>query len=212
MPSTNDPHHAKLEADVVSYGEERDLLTDDLTYHSKMNREMARLIACSPTPTAQTIRTRPDRIMQHKEIRELNFFCEFKTRSSGKIQFAQDMFFEAWPYMFHWLEGRAGARCLYVCRDVRKGAEREWGFWTSDFTPDLIHIPSGQPEWYKEVFKQIWPETFLMTDTRRGLGSGDPYVVLRKYESKDMPDWRDLIDAEIEKHVPNEKTSDRQAS
>lgn len=205
MANPNDVHHAKLEADVVGYLEDRDILHDDLTYHSKMDPSMARIISQSNTPTSQTIRTRPDRIAQHRKILDVNFFLEFKTRSTGEPSFAQDMFFEAWPYMFHWLEGVAGTRCLYVCRDVREGAERDWGFWTSDFTPTLIHIPVGQSEWYETVFREVWPEASLLPVNVGRFGSGDPYVVLQKPESEDMRDWRDLIDEEIGEHLRTDK-------
>ncbi len=170
---------------------------DDWTYHTRLPKLIARLLASRFDATSLYLRARADRIAIHKEL-PLTFEWEAKTHESKE---RHNISLEALPLIYHLNKAKLGVKCLYVYRDDKISPIREVGFWIHALPPiDVIMIPDRwnkeMTKWYRNIISQNLPGIHIVENVPVR-GSGDPFVIIKEDYIDYLPHWKYLIDAEV---------------
>lgn len=190
----DDPHHEQLLREVADWLLLRGFMLEANAYHDRLSPEFIRRISIMRDLNAVIVRTTADRVAIHRRA-DFSMNLELKTISGPHPNLAV----EALPLYCHRLKSKAGARCLYVVRDVATGRHFEGGFWSSAEVPaDALFVPqahAGTP--LERVLRTGFPGLPVYYPPRVG-GSGDPFVRVPRRAFDFMADWRTLVVAHLD--------------
>lgn len=190
-PNVDYQPHKALESDVKEFLHANGFFTDEVTYHSRLPRNMVDLLSKRWSPTALYLRGRADRIAIHKTM-PVEFEWECKTHGAVKYN---DMAIEALPLAHHITKARLDVKCLYIYRNPFE--QKEYGFWVNDI-PGIrcCNIPSRwdgeMKNFFTRVFMSSYPGVTLNYPIHSN-GSGDPYLLINHDEIIKLSNWKDLI-------------------
>lgn len=191
-PSPDDPHHKKLESEVVEWLTANGFLVDSTTYHDDRLKSDPNRVAFTQRMSrmkdvnALIVRTTADRIAVHRQ-KDYSFCVECKTNSNPTHR---NFTIEALPLAVHRQKAKVGGRCLYVLRDVVANLDR--CFWSHVLPPiDCMMFSKrhSNPE-LESFLTDVFQGTPIRWFSSLG-GSGDPCVLLLQRDVAAMfPDWR----------------------
>ena len=191
IASPDNTDHKSLEQTVNDFLTSAGFLTASATYHDVMPPELVRTLRNRRSMTAQSLRTRADRVAVHRS-RPIEFEYECKTHLSDRYH---DMTVEALPLALHVAKARYGVKCLYCYHNPHTG--QELGFWVHDLPPIReLRMPeerwnAEETAWFRAVFSDAFPDVKVIESFSRG--SGDPFAVIDEFTLSGLPDWRSLI-------------------
>ena len=191
MPSTRDPLHVRIELEVSSYLQEKGYSVHSQTYHDVLPAGIVKALTDRWSSAALYIRARADRLAIHPLI-DSQF--EFEAKSGG----GPDLCLEVSPLLDHvgkWRE--SGIDCLYAF----ECGNTSGGFWASSPPPvRVIMQPRGTRYDNKAIdrLRQKCAAYFPAVKycvIEKSNGSGDPFCVIDKSNTLNLPTWKGLIDA-----------------
>jgi hypothetical protein len=188
--------HQTLERRVADYLHESEFETGNSTYHETYAPALRRILQRTFEPTSLYIRAKADRVAAHRTL-PLVFEWDAKTHKSS--QYA-DCTLEVLPIALHLANAAFDVRCLYAYHNPFTG--HECGFWIHDMPRvRAIHIPDRWTpplkKWFGMMFFSYFPDTPVRETRWRG-GSGDPYLIIDRYDVEQLPHWQSLIAQELE--------------
>lgn len=191
--------HADLIKEFEDYIKTQNCIIIPTGYESMYLNSTIKLLQRNFTPEILEIRTHPDGIVKHKFIDSIIFNVEFKTET-GKYP---NLSLELIPFINnkkYFKEKKID--CLYVVKVKNK----DYGFWSSN-TPYIarIIIPPRYYEkdlgfWVENLCKQYYPE--IEIERNPSSGSNDPFLIIHEKNLNNLPDWRKLIELEIDQKRP----------
>ena len=190
--TTDNPHHKRLEADVIDWLTGNGFMVESNTYHDRLPKSFSDRLRVMYNQTSLVVRTGADRLAIHRE-RDFAFLLEFKTICDPKWA---NLAVEALPLSVHVEKAKLGTRCLYVVRDVIPGREYEGCFWADKPIPaDALFVPR---RFQGTELERRMIAAFPRLEVRRPdsvNGSGDPYVRVKRetFNTFMFPDWRTAV-------------------
>jgi hypothetical protein len=186
-----DPHHRRLEQDVVGWLRDNGFLVESNTYHERLPAEFVDRVRNMHDLNALVVRTTADRVALHRAL-DYSFCVECKTNSNaGRANFT----FEALPLAVHRGKCLLGSRCLYVLRDVVPGRELDRCFWADNLPPfDALFVPGRHVGTeLDERLRLAFPDVDRVA-LPHVAGSGDPFLRLsRRHVEGLFPCWKSAV-------------------
>lgn len=191
-------NHNKFESETRAWLESRGFYTAQSPYHEHWPKPIVDTLKTRFSATALYLRGRADRAAVHRTL-PIEFEFEVKMHESAN---KHDICLEALPFVHHMHNCKLQVRCMYIHRDPFIG--REIGFWVHDmpqiralFIPNRFRDDTVVGRLYNDVLPLQFPGADVVR-TDWGNGSGDPFIVIDYRVAEQQPDWRLLVDREIE--------------